>query len=71
MERIPQEKLLEWISGLPDMKREVFNLYCLDGYSHKEIGGLLGITEKGSAGILAKARKQLKEEIRQYLKGKE
>lgn len=71
MERIPQEKLLEWISGLPDMKRAVFNLYCLDGYSHKVIGGLLGITEKGSAGILAKARKQLKEEIRQYLKGKE
>ena len=71
MERIPQEKLLEWISGLPDMKRAVFNLYCLDGYSHKEIGGLLGITEKGSAGILAKARKHLKEEIRQYLKGKE
>ena len=71
MERISQEKLLEWISGLPDMKRAVFNLYCLDGYSHKEIGGMLGITEKGSAGILAKARKQLKEEIRQYLKGKE
>ncbi len=68
MEAIPQEKLLEWIAGLPDVRRTVFNLYCIDGYSHKEIGEVLGISEKGSAGILAKARKQLKEKIRQYLK---
>ena len=65
---IPQEKLLGWISELPDMKRTVFNLYCIDGYSHKEIGDMLGISEKGSAGILAKARKKLKEEINKYLK---
>ena len=68
---IPQEKLLEWISALPDMKRAVFNLYCIDGYSHKEIGRKLGISEKGSAGMLAKARKQLKEEIKSYLKDTE
>ena len=52
METIPQEKLLEWISRLPDTRRAVFNLYCIDGYSHKEIGEMLGISEKGSAGIL-------------------
>lgn len=68
METIPEEKLLEWIARLPDVRRAVFNLYCIDGYSHREIGKLLGISEKGSAGGLAKARKQLKEEIRQYLK---
>ena len=68
MEAIPQEKLLEWIARLPDLRRAVFNLYCIDGYSHKEIGAMLGISEKGSAGVLAKARKQLKEEIRNYLK---
>ena len=71
METIPQEKLLEWISKLPDVRRTVFNLYCIDGYSHKEIGGMLGISEKGSAGVLAKARKQLKEEIKRYLKSSE
>ena len=71
MESIPQEKLLEWISGLPEMRRTVFNLYCIDGYSHKEIGRMLGISEKGSAGVLAKARKQLKEEIKRYLKDTE
>jgi len=67
-EGIPQEKLLEWIARLPDERRAVFNLYCLDGYSHREIGEMLGISEKGSAGVLAKARKQLKEEIKRYRK---
>lgn len=65
---IPEEKLLGWIAKLPDMRRAVFNLYCIDGYSHREIGRMLGISEKGSAGVLAKARKQLKEEIKEYLK---
>lgn len=68
MEAIPEEKLLEWMDGLSDLKRSVFNLYCIDGYSHKDIGGMLGITERGSTSILAKARKQLKEEIQKYLK---
>lgn len=69
VEAIPQEKLLEWIAGLPDLRKAVFNLYCLDGYSHQEIATMLGISEKGSASILAKARKQLKEKISRF--GKE
>ena len=68
VDAIPQEKLLEWISKLPDVRKAVFNLYCIDGYSHKQISEMLEISEKGSAGILAKARKQLKEDIRNYLK---
>ena len=71
MATIPQEKLLEWIAKLPDVRKAVFNLYCIDGYSHKAIAEMLGISEKGSAGMLAKARKQLKEEINRYLKDKE
>ncbi len=67
-EGIPQEKMLEWIDNLPDFQRSVFNLYCIDGYSHKEIGKMLGISERGSTSILAKARKQLKEEVHNYLK---
>lgn len=63
---IPEERLLEWISRLPDVRRAVFNLYCIEGYSHKEIGKLLGISEKASASVLAKARKQLKERIKSY-----
>lgn len=67
-EAIPKEKLQEWISELPDLRRTVFNLYCIDGYSHKEIARMLGITETGSTSTLVKARKQLKDKIKQYLK---
>lgn len=65
---IPQEVLLGWITSLPEVRRAVFNLYCIDGYTHREIAAMLGISEKGSAGILAQARKQLKEKIGRYLK---
>ena len=67
MAAIPKEKFQEWIAGLPDVRRAVFNLYCIEGYSHKEIGRMLGIRETCSTSTLAKARKQLKEKIRQYL----
>ena len=69
--RVPEDKLLEMISGLPDSRRAVFNLYCIEGYSHKEIGEMLGISEKGSSGILYKARMQLVEAIKRYLKNQE
>lgn len=68
MEAIPKEKLREWVSELTDMRRAVFNMYCIDGYSHQEIARMLGITETGSTSILAKARKQLKDKIKRYLK---
>ena len=60
---IPREKLQAWIAELPDLRRTVFNLYCLDGYSHQEIARMLGISETGSTSVLAKARKQLKEKM--------
>ena len=68
MVTIPREKLQAWIAELPDLRRTVFNLYCLDGYTHQEIARMLGISETGSTSVLAKARKQLKEKIKQYLK---
>ena len=68
VEVIPNEKLHEWIAELSEMRRTVFNLSCIDGYSHKEIAEMLGISETGSTSILAKARKQLEEKIKQYLK---
>lgn len=65
---IPKEKMLEMIANLPPTKKAVFNLYCIEGYSHREIADMLGITEKGSAGLLAKARMILKKEINDCLK---
>lgn len=69
--RIPQEKLLEIISGLPDTQRAIFNMFCIDGYSHKEIAQMLGISERGSTGLLAKAKSRLRKQINDYIKNSE
>lgn len=65
---IPKERLMGMISSLPESRRLVFNMYCIEGYSHREIAEMLGISEKGSASLLAKARKQLKMMIGDYLR---
>ena len=69
--RIPQEKLLEFISRLPDTQRAIFNLYCMDGYSHKEIADMLGISERGSTSMLVKAKASLRRQINEYIKNSE
>lgn len=68
LERIPLEKLLQIISKLPDTQRAVFNMFCMDGYSHKEIAEMLGISERGSTSLLVKAKKRLRKQINEYLK---
>ena len=68
IDNIPAQVILEMIAALPDVRRTVFNMYCIDGFSHKEIAEAINITEKGSASILAKARAQLKSAINDYLK---
>ncbi|GGW38580.1 RNA polymerase sigma factor [Arenibacter certesii] len=55
--------LLRYIQELPDKYRLTFNLYVLDGYSHKEISEMLGTSEGTSKSNLARARKILKEKI--------
>ena len=55
--------LLECVQSLPDRYRQVFNLYVMDGYSHKEIAEFLNISEGTSKSNLARARKALKEKI--------
>ncbi len=62
-ENIPLDYLLKIIQELPDRYRMVFNLYVLDGHSHKEISKLLGITQGTSKSNLARARRILKEKI--------
>jgi RNA polymerase sigma-70 factor (ECF subfamily) len=48
------------IQKLPDGYRTVFNLYCLEGYSHKEIAEILNVSENTSKSQLSKARKYLR-----------
>ncbi|MFK5958426.1 MAG: RNA polymerase sigma factor [Lutibacter sp.] len=55
--------LLNLIQELPDRYRMVFNLYVLDGFSHKEISKMLQIAEGTSKSNLARARNILKQKI--------
>ncbi len=60
---ISMDYLMKIIQELPDRYRLVFNLYVIDGYSHKEIADMLGITTGTSKSNLARARIILKDKI--------
>lgn len=60
---ISLDYLMQIIQELPDRYRMVFNLYALDGYSHKEIAEMLKITTGTTKSNLARARMILKEKI--------
>jgi len=58
--------LLKIIQELPDRYRLVFNLYILDGYSHKDIADMLEINIGTSKSNLSRARLILKQTIEDY-----
>lgn len=64
-DEVSMEFLLKIIQELPDRYRLVFNLYVIDGYSHKEIANILEISEGTSKSNLARAKMNLKEKIEQ------
>ncbi len=53
-------ELLEMVQKLPTGYRTVFNLYAIEGYSHKEIAEMMGISESTSKSQLNRARNMLK-----------
>lgn len=55
-DHLEAEDLLRMIDRLPPGYRIVFNMYAIDGYSHKEIAEHLGITENTSKSQLSRAR---------------
>lgn len=58
--------ILKTIQELPDGYRIVFNLFAIEGYSHKEISKEMGITESTSKTQLLKARKKLQQKLIRY-----
>jgi RNA polymerase sigma factor (sigma-70 family) len=57
--KLSSARLLEIIRQLPDATQTVFNLFIMEGYSHKEIAGLLKISEGTSKWHVSDARKKL------------
>ena len=62
-----KEDLLREINRLPEGYRVVFNLYIVEGYSHKEIAELLEIGESTSRSQLTKARKMLQTRLNKII----
>lgn len=63
METLDARDLMALINQLAPGYRIVFNLYALDGYSHKEIAEIVGISEGASKSQLSRARAILRDQI--------
>ena len=63
LQKMGYKELMDLISSLPPDARTVFNMYVVEGYSHKEIAATLGCTEATSRSKLQRARLQLQEMI--------
>lgn len=60
--------ILEILNQMPHQYQNVFNLHIMDGYSHKEISNLLGISVGSSRVTLTRAREWAKKALEHYLK---
>ncbi|HJN06248.1 MAG TPA: RNA polymerase sigma factor [Bacteroidales bacterium] len=63
VEKMAADELLELINELPPGYRMVFNLNVIEGYTHKEIGQMLEISENTSKSQLSRARISLQKKI--------
>ena len=64
-QNIGYKELMKLVMELPTGFRTVFNMYAVEGYSHKEIGEILGISESTSRTQLSRARTLLQNKIKE------
>lgn len=64
IEHISAQELMSLIQELPPGFKAVFNLFAIEGYSHKEIGDMLHITESTSRSQYTRARQLLQKTIK-------
>jgi RNA polymerase sigma factor (sigma-70 family) len=69
LDRLAEKDIIALIQELSDGYRTVFNLYVVEGYSHKEIADMLGISEGTSKSQLARAKGILQKKVAAYLDG--
>jgi RNA polymerase sigma-70 factor (ECF subfamily) len=63
---LTHEEVLNFINNLPEAKKIVFNLYVMEGYSHREISQMLDISEGTSKSQLSRAKEMLAEIHKRY-----
>lgn len=67
LDNLAEKDIIAIIQELSPGYRTVFNLYVIEGYAHKEIGEMLGISEGTSKSQLARAKSILQKKVAQYL----
>ena len=64
--KLSLDEIYKIIDTLPEGYKIVFNLYVVEGYNHREIAELLGISENTSKSQLHKAKRRIKNLIKKY-----
>ena len=67
-EHLTNDDLLACVAALPDGYRTVFNMHAIEGYTHVEIAGKLGISDSTSRSRYAKARQMLQKMVMDKVK---
>jgi RNA polymerase sigma-70 factor (ECF subfamily) len=68
LDKLAAVEILNMVKSLPNGYRTVFNLFAIEGYSHKEIADLLNISEGTSKSQYARAKALLQEKIKNHEK---
>jgi RNA polymerase sigma-70 factor (ECF subfamily) len=71
LDNLAEKDILELVSQLSPGYRTVFNMYVVEGYTHKEIGDQLGISEGTSKSQLSRAKVILQEMVKQFIENKQ
>ncbi len=64
LEKMKLDDIMELVHALPPATGAVFNLFAIEGYGHKEISGMLNISEGTSKWHLNSARKLLQQQLK-------
>lgn len=63
--KLEKDDVFKFISQLPENYRVAINMYLVEGYSHKEVGQALGISEGTSRSLVSRGRQMIKEAFRE------
>jgi RNA polymerase sigma factor (sigma-70 family) len=67
LDKLAEKDIIKLVQELSPGYRAVFNMYAIEGYSHKEIGTILGISEGTSKSQLARAKGILQKKVKEFL----
>lgn len=67
LDTLAEKDIIKMVQELSPGYRSVFNMYVIEGYSHKEIGEILGINEGTSKSQLARAKSVMKKMVENRL----